>query len=331
VVSSSNHRCWVGEFYEGYDLRGPSTGLGTNVRAHLLRWVQVWELMQQAVYKTADVWGLNIRYLEAGDGPVVLMLHGQFDSLLSWFCNIDHLADAGFRVIAPDMPGSGESDKPGHLEYDPDSAAEFVYDFTQELGIDKLSLVGNSAGGLVAGLFSLEHSEMVEKMALVASGGFGRRVSWLLRIISVPILGEILYQPRLNSKMGLTRRLFYRPPDILEELLPEINRLKELPGARMAVLRSIRSSITLRGLRQREYIIQRLKDSKVPLMTVWGAEDRIIPVAHAEEVRRELPGSIVHVVPECGHWPQMEKPDLFNPMLTDFLKGGPAQTAQHAC
>ena len=69
MVSSSNHRCWVGEFYEGYDLRGPSTGLGTNVRAHHLRWVQVWELMQQAVYKTADVWGLIIRYLEAGDGP----------------------------------------------------------------------------------------------------------------------------------------------------------------------------------------------------------------------------------------------------------------------
>ena len=221
MVSSSNHRCWVGEFYEGYDLRGPSTGLRTNVRARLLRWVQVWELMQQSVYKTSDVWGLNIRYLEAGDSPVVLMLYDLSDSLLSWYRNIDPLADAEFRVIAPDMPGSGESDKPGHLEYDPDSATEFVYDFTQELGIDKLSLVGNSAGGLVVGLFSLEHPEMVEKMALVASGGFGRRVSWLLRIISVPILGEILYQPRLNSKMGLTRRLFYRPPDILEELLPK--------------------------------------------------------------------------------------------------------------
>jgi pimeloyl-ACP methyl ester carboxylesterase len=286
--------------------------------------------MQQAVYKTADVWGLNIRYVEAGNGPVVLMLHGLSDSLLSWYCNIDYLADAGYRVIAPDLPGSGESDKPGHLEYDPDSAAKFVYDFTQELGIDKLSLVGNLAGGLIAGLFSLEHPDMVEKMALVGSGGFGRRVSWLLRIISVPILGEILYQPRLNAKLGLTKRLFYQPPDILDELLPEMNRLKELPGARSAVIRSIRAGITLRGLRKREFIIHRLKDSKVPLMTVWGADDRIIPLAHAEEVRRELPESLIHIVPECGHWPQMEKPDLFNPMLTDFLRGGPAQTADHA-
>ena len=287
------------------------------------------ELMQQAEYKTADVWGLNIRYVEAGDGPVVLLLHGLADSLLSWYCNIDYLADAGYRVIAPDMPGSGESDKPSHLEYDPDSAAEFVYDFTQELGIEKLSLVGSSAGGLVAALFSLEHPDMVEKMVLVGSGGFGRRVSWLLRLLSVPVLGDLMYQPWLNRKMGVTKRLFHRTPDILEELLPEMDRLKALPGARAVLLRSIRSSITLRGLRQQEYIIERLKSSKVPLMTVWGADDRIIPVAHAEEVRRELPGSIIHIIPECGHWPQMEKPGLFNPMLTDFLKGGPAQTAQH--
>ena len=311
----------------------PFDGAQDERRGALLNLVDpVWynrESMQQAAYKTADVWGLNIRYVEAGDGPVVLMLHGLADSLLSWYINIDCLADAGYRVIAPDMPGSGESDKPGHLEYDPDSAAEFVYDFTQELGIEKLSLVGNLAGGLIAGLFSLEHPDIVEKMALVSSGGFGRRVFWLLRILSVPVLGEMIYQPRLNSKMGLARRLFHRPPDILEELLPEIDRLKELPGARNAVLRSIRSSITLRGLRQREYIVERLKDSQVPLMTVWGADDRTIPVAHAEDVRRELPGSIIHIIPECGHWPQMEKPGLFNPMLTEFLKGGPARTTQH--
>ena len=311
----------------------PFDGAQNERRGALLNLVSpVWynrELMQQATYKTADVWGLNIRYVEAGDGPVVLLLHGLADSLLSWYCNIDYLADAGYRVIAPDMPGSGESDKPSHLEYDPDSAAEFVYDFTQELEIEKLSLVGSSAGGLVAALFSLEHPDMVEKMVLVGSGGFGRRVSWLLRLLSVPVLGDLMYQPWLNRKMGITKRLFHRTPDILEELLPEMDRLKALPGARAVLLRSIRSSITLRGLRQQEYIIERLKSSKVPLMTVWGADDRIIPVAHAEEVRRELPGSIIHIIPECGHWPQMEKPGLFNPMLTDFLKGGPAQTAQH--
>ena len=284
--------------------------------------------MQQAEYKTISVWGLNIRYVEAGDGPVVLLLHGLADSLLSWYCNIDALADAGYRVIAPDLPGSGGSDKPDHLEYDPDSAADFVYDFTQELHVERFSLVGSSAGGLISGLFALEHPEMVEKMALVGSGGFGRRVSWLLRAVLVPVLGDIVYQPWVNEKMGITKRLFHRPPPILDELLLQMNHMRQLPGARAAVLRGIRSSITLRGVRKAAYILDRLKSSDVPLMTVWGAEDRIIPVQHAEDVRRELPGSIVEVIPECGHWPQMEKPSVFNPMLIDFLGEAATRTAE---
>jgi pimeloyl-ACP methyl ester carboxylesterase len=297
--------------------------------------------MQRAEYKRVDVWGLNVRYVdtgepgdarkasdsrEAGDGPVVLLLHGLADSLLSWYCNIDALADAGFRVIAPDLPGFGDSDKPDHLEYDPVSAAEFVYDLSQVLKLDKFSLVGNSAGGLISGLFALENPDMVEKMALVCSGGFGRKVSWLLRAISIPVLGNLVYQPWFNSQIGITKRLFHQPPEILDELLPEMDRMKLLPGAKLAVLHSIRSTISLRGIRKEAYILERLKDSKVPLLTVWGENDRIIPVNYAEDVHRELPHSEVQVIPECGHWPQMEKPEQFNPMLISFLKGDSAQT-----
>jgi len=286
--------------------------------------------MQRAEYKRINVWGLKVRYVEAGEGPLVLLLHGLADSLLSWYCNIDALADAGYRVIAPDLPGFGDSDKPDHLEYDPNSAAEFVYDFSQSLGIERFSLVGSSTGGLISGLFALVHPEMVEKMVLVGSGGFGQRVTWLDRVISIPVLGNIAYQPLVNEKVGITKCLFHCPPDILEELLPEMNRMDQLPGARTAVLRSIRSSITLRGVRKDGYILERLKGSEVPLMTIWGAEDKIIPVRHAEDVRRELPNSIVQVIPECGHWPQMEKPLVFNTLLIYFLDGENPQPGQQA-
>jgi 4,5:9,10-diseco-3-hydroxy-5,9,17-trioxoandrosta-1(10),2-diene-4-oate hydrolase len=284
--------------------------------------------MQQAEYKTVNIWGLDVRYIEAGEGPVVLLLYGLADSLLSWYCNIDVLADAGFRVIAPDLPGCGESDKPDHLDYHPGSAAEFIYDFTQELGIPKLSLVGNSAGGLIVGLCAIEHPEIVENMVLVAPGGFGRRVSWLLRAISIPVVGDLLYRPWLNKKIGITKHLFHRPPEVLKELLPEMNRMKALPGARAAVLSSIRSNIDLRGVRKDAYILERLKGSSVPLLTVWGAEDSVIPIEYADDARRELPDSVVRVIQECGHWPQMEKPDQFNPILISFLKGDSVPKAQ---
>jgi 4,5:9,10-diseco-3-hydroxy-5,9,17-trioxoandrosta-1(10),2-diene-4-oate hydrolase len=290
--------------------------------------------MQRAQYYTASVWGLNVRYIdtgsgEAGDRPVALLLHGLAASLLTWNCNIDALTEAGYRVIAPDLPGYGDSDKPEHLDYSPDSAAEFVYDFCQELGLERLYLVGSSAGGLIAGLLALEHPKLVEKMMLVGSGGFGLEVSWYLRAISLPVVGDLFYQPWLNKMMGATKHLFYEPPAILKELLPEMDRFKQLPGARTAMLRSVRSSINVMGLRKEWYILERLKDSTVPLMTVWGAEDIIIPVSHADNVRRELPSSIVRVIPECGHWPQMEKPDQFNPMLTSFLGGSPVPPAPH--
>lgn len=284
--------------------------------------------MQRAEYKTASVWGLNVRYVEAGEGPVVLLLHGLADSLLSWYCNIDPLAEAGYRVIALDLPGSGESDKPDHLDYDPGSAAEFIYDFTQELAIERLALVGSSAGGLITGLFALEHPSLVEKAVLVDAGGLGREVSWLLRILSLPVVGDIMYRPKLNDKMGLIKRMFYRPPAVLDELLPEMNRAKLLPGARMATLRGVRSSVNLRGLRQKWLLIDRLKNSDVPLMVIWGAEDIIIPVAHAETVREELSNCIVKVIPECGHWPQMENPSVFNSIIIDFLAGNSTQREQ---
>jgi pimeloyl-ACP methyl ester carboxylesterase len=287
--------------------------------------------MQRAEYNTTSVWGLNVRYVDTGkavEGPVALLLHGLADSLISWYCNIDFLADAGYRVIALDLPGFGESDKPSHLEYEPGSAADFVYDFCQELGIEKLSLVGNSAGGLIAGLFALEHPTVVEKLVLVDSARLGRKVSWLLRAISVPILGDMDYRPKLNSMIGLSKRLFYQPPAILEELLPEIDRIKLLPGASMATVRSIRSSINLRGLRRKWQILSRLKQSEVPLMVIWGADDFIIPVSHAEAARRDLPQCDVQVLPEFGHWPQMEKPSVFNPLVANFLNTTTAEPGQ---
>ena len=287
--------------------------------------------MQRAEYKKTSIRGLNVHYVdtgEAGDGPVVVLLHGLADSLLSWYCNFDFLGDAGYRVIAPDLPGFGESDKPSHLEYDPGSAADFIYDFCEKLGIEKLSLVGNSDGGLIAGLFALEHPADVEKLVLVDSGGFGRKVFRLLRVISVPVLGDFIFQPKLNSMMDLSKRLFYKPPAVLEDLLPEMDRLKLLPGARMATLKSIRSSINLLGLRLQWHILDRLNLSDVPLLVVWGANDVIIPVSHAKIASQELPRCNVQAIPECGHWPQMEKPSVFNPIVTQFLSSATTEPGQ---
>ena len=143
--------------------------------------------------------GINVRYLEAGEGPAVLLVHGLATSKVTWYCNIDALVSGGYRVLALDLPGHGDSDKPKDLKYEPAGAVELIRQFLVELELDRVSLVGNSAGGLLVGLFSLAYPQQVEKLVLVAPGGLGRHVTWLLRFLSVPMLGELFYQPRLQS------------------------------------------------------------------------------------------------------------------------------------
>ena len=253
---------------------------------------------------------------------MVLLLQDLADYHLSWYGNIAYLADAGYQVIAPDLPGCGESDKPDHLNYNPGSAADFVYDPCQELGICKLSLVGNTARGLVEGLSTSEYPEMVDKLVLVDSARLGQEVSWMLR---TPVLGYLIYRPNLNDNMGIIKHLFYQPPAVLDELLPEMNPIKLLPAARKAVIRAIRSSISLFGRRKQWFILARLRDAKIPTMVIWGAQNIIIPVAHAERADKALPPCPTRVIPEWDRWPQIEKSPNFNPMLTDLLNSDPAQ------
>ncbi len=130
-----------------------------------------------------------------------------------------------------------------------------------------------------------------------------------------------MYLPRLHDKFDLTNWIFYRPPPFLSEIRPEMNRVRALPGSRRAALKSVRCCINFRGLREHQFILDRLQQCSVPMMTVWGEEDIILPVSHATAVQKALPHSVVRTLPECGHWPHMEKSDEFNDLLTRFLRG----------
>ena len=112
--------------------------------------------------------------------------------------------------------------------------------------------------------------------------------------------------------------LFYRLPAFPEGFLPESSRSD--PESRRVTIEAIRSCITLFGQRKRCQILDRLEGLAAPIMTVWGMEDRYIPVSHAYFIGRALPRSEVRTIPECGHWPHMEKAAQFNALLTQFLE-----------
>lgn len=275
--------------------------------------------MQPAQIDEIRVDGINIRYAEAGEGPTVLLVHGLATSMITWCRNMRALADAGYRAVALDLPGYGGSGLMDDRGYSPESAAIFLVAFADAMGIDRFSVVGNSAGGLIAGVTALDHPERVEKLALVGSAGLGKRVSWPLRLISIPVVGELVYKPQMISKEALIKRIFYRPPEFLEEIIPEMVRVRCLPHGPYVMLRSVRSGVNLLGLRPEHHILDRLGELEAPILAVWGKDDLVIPPIREEDVLRVAPESTIRVLPQCGHWPQMEKPDEFNEILLGFL------------
>ncbi len=276
-------------------------------------------LMQGANIHELQVDGINVRYAVAGNGPAVLLVHGLATSMITWCRNMEAIAQAGYTAVALDLPGYGGSSIALHRGYSPESAAHFLVDFADELGLDHFSVVGNSAGGLVAGLTALEYPDRVEKVAMVGSAGLGKRISWPLRLISIPVVGELVYKPQMISQEALIKRIFYRPPDFLDEIIPEMVRVRCLPHGPQVMLLSVRSGINLLGLRPEHNILNRLGELQAQLLAVWGEEDSVIPPIKEDDVLRVAPDSTVRVLPECGHWPQMEKPDDFNRILTQFL------------
>ena len=277
--------------------------------------------MQQLEHHRVDVGDINVHYVRMGEGPPVVLLHGLSASWYTWCRNVEPLARAGFTVLALDLPGYGVSAKPRDLDYTPANGAKLVNDFLEALRVDRAVIVGNSAGGLVAGMFALNYPFRVERLVLVAPGGMGREVAWVLHFAVLPGLGEAIFRTPVFDKFDFHRLTFCNASKFLDQVLPELRRTARLPGARRALLRSIRSSVNLFGQRKQNMILDRLSKLPIPILTVWGEEDIIIPASQTQEVARLLPRGIVKTIPDCGHWPHMEQEETFNQLLADFLRG----------
>ncbi|MQF48731.1 alpha/beta fold hydrolase [SAR202 cluster bacterium AC-647-N09_OGT_505m] len=265
----------------------------------------------------ATVDGIRTHYVAAGEGPPLLLLHGLSASLIAWAPNIEPLSQK-FTVYALDMPGRGDSDKP-NIDYRVPAAAGFIKKFMDVLGIERASLAGCSMGGMIALRTALDYPDRVENLVLVDAAGLGRELTWYVRFASLPLVGEILQTPSLRGTSASLKYIFYNHSLIQEGFLHEIYRRRKLPGAKQAELKMIRGAVGLHGVHKQWIMTEDLRHLDIPILIVWGAQDRIIPVNHAHNAAREAPGVKLHVFDQCGHWPQMEKSREFNQLVSDFL------------
>ena len=277
--------------------------------------------------------GREVAYSEAGNGPVLLLIHGMAGTRQNWDAVIGALA-RDHKVIAPDLPGHGDS-APGGGDYSLGSLAAVLRDVLVALGHDRATLVGHSLGGGIAMQFSYQFPEMVERLVLVSSGGLGKEVNPVLRAAALP--GADLFIAATAGPGRAVGSTVARGLGILglraNADLAEIARgyASLADGERRAAfLGTVRAVIGTGGQSvhagDRLYLAQ-----AVPVLIIWGKRDSIIPVSHGESAHEAIPGSMLEIFDHVGHMPQIEAPARFVEVIGQFLESTePAQwdTAQ---
>jgi len=264
---------------------------------------------------------INTRYWTAGDtGPNVVLIHGVGRFLEEWLPSFDALA-AHYRVYALDLPGHGHTDKPLSASYRLADLAGFINDFMGALDISPAHVVGHSLGGGIALQLTLQFPEAVDKLVLVCSAGLGKEVTLVLRIASVPLLGEILTRPSLNGTRRLLKEFVKDPAFLTDDFIDLSYRMAALPGAQLAVLKTLRSAGNLFGQYDDTYrpIVDNLGSIESPVLIIWGRQDRVLPVAHGQAAVTRLPNASLEILEDCGHLPMLEKTQRFNESILDFL------------
>jgi pimeloyl-ACP methyl ester carboxylesterase len=266
--------------------------------------------------------GHRVTYRTAGEGPVVLLVHGITGDSRQWDQIVSQLADR-YTVLAPDLLGHGQSAKP-RGDYSLGAYAVSLRDLLVLLGHRRATVVGHSLGGGIAMQFSYEYPLFCERLVLVDSGGLGPEVHPLLRAATLPgseLVLPLIAHSRLHTLGEAIGQALGRLGLELGHDLAEMTRgyasLSDAE-ARRAFLHTLRAVIDIAG--QRVSATDRLYLAEmIPTLIIWGRRDPLIPVDHGTAAHGLMPGSRLEIFDDAGHFPHLEEPVRFARVLMDFI------------
>lgn len=277
---------------------------------------------------------LRMHYVEAGTGPLVVLLHGFPENWWSWRYQLQPLAEAGFRVIAPDLRGYGETDKQG--PYDLDTIVGDVCSLIESLGVEKRArIVGHDWGGAVAWHLASKRPEFCERLTvmncphpvLMQKVLLGKRLSfaqlkksWYFFFFMLPFVPEwaLTKDDAKITRKTISSASFNRAHFSDDELRPFRDGIQR-PGAASAMVGWYREAVR-DGFRH-AFSPKKYADIAVETLMVWGMKD---PALGFEELvpgtEAFVPKLVVERIPDCGHFVHAERPELVNPALISFLR-----------
>ena len=268
------------------------------------------------VRKTVEVDGEEISYLEAGSGTPLLLIHGVGHSSTAWLRSIPRLEER-YRVLAPDMPGHGQSAAPD-ARYDPAYFGRFVIAFISALGLHRVDAAGNSLGGLTLLLAALEHPRVFHRLVLADPLGFTKPPVPPLDEAVLTIIALWLSFPRTRPliRAGYATSFFdaKRLDDAsVDEIVSRLGSEPRVRAARRTVSEIFHFS------RRLESLHERVAHLEPPTLVMWGKNDPVLPSKDTEIARRVLPAPRIEVLERCGHFPHIERSEAFCALALEFL------------
>jgi len=259
----------------------------------------------------AEVEGTRVRFVDEGEGPAVVLIHGFASSLENWNGVREELRK-DHRVLALDLKGFGWTDRP-EGDYSPAAQAALVFALMDERGIDQAALVGHSWGSSVVLAMALAEPERIQRIALYDAWVFEEQLPPMFVWARGKGMGELLfrlfYQERSDDKVELG---YYDTSLINQDYVERVEEMQHRPGTTAAALAAVR------GQRYAE-VQKRYHEIDQPVLLLWGREDRITLVEDGERLAGTLPHADLHIYPNCGHFPMREAKDASTEALLEFL------------
>jgi len=274
--------------------------------------------MKDGLTRDVTARGVRMRVVEAGSGPPVVLVHDVLVSHLEFESVIASLATR-YRVLAPDLPGFGESEKPSpsRYAYGIESFAEAIVDMIAALELGRVSVVGHSLGGAAAITLAAEHPELLDRLVLVDAMSYPFRLDLKSRLPTLPIIGSFFFKQlfgrgtfRRHFRDNVFSPGFTMPVERIDRYYDQFN----TPAGRES------AHAVLHAIRDTRPVVARITRVTAPTLVLWGRLDRMFPPTFGQKLAREIAGARLEVL-DAGHSPHEERPEEFVRSITRFLPG----------
>ncbi|ODR82048.1 epoxide hydrolase [Haladaptatus sp. W1] len=293
------------------------------------------ERMPELTHDDAIVNGVRLHYVEAGDGPLVLLLHGFPEFWYSWREQIPALAADGYRVVAPDMRGYNDSEKPHGVDaYRTDELVADVTGLIDHFGEETAHVVGHDWGGAVAWQVGIDRPERVDKLAVMNAPHPGRfrevlrtpsqlRRSWYIFFFQLPWLPELFLSARgYESIENIFTDTPTNPNAFTDDDVRRYVEAAAKPGALTGSINYYRALFRQSVPTQLRSLVGGSNDSfdvRVPTMLIWGTEDFALGNELTEGLDRWIPDLRIERLPGASHWVQNDRPERVSDLLVEFF------------